>query len=138
MGVCSIASVGTDTKKTEQKMSDRNKLAVPGAGSDLSPSRQEGEQSEQRRSSLVTVKKPVRKNSFVSFDENRATIGTQDASEEVEHKDKDNISTLEATQKAKDEEDDIFSDSKRWTDSLKINRRKSREGKDKMMKTNLD
>jgi hypothetical protein len=43
---------------------------------------------------LVTIKNPLRKTSFVSFDENRTTIGTQDTTEDNEDKDMENGGTV--------------------------------------------
>ena len=69
-------------------MSEPQKLSVPGGGLDQDQGGaglcQKGQKSPVRKSSLVTVKKPVRKTSFVSFDENRTTIGTQEGTEDVE------------------------------------------------------
>ena len=56
-----------------------------------------------RKSSLVTVKNPLRKTSFVSFDENKTTIGTQYTAEDEEENDTENGSTPHSSKKAPDD-----------------------------------
>ena len=85
-----------------------NALQVPGHGSDQHPDANGGQQGQDkkapvRKSSLVTVKNPLRKTSFVSFDENRTTIGTQDTTEDNEDKDMENGGTLQSSKKAPDD-----------------------------------
>ena len=96
-------------------MSENNKLCVTGGGSDQHPRADVGQQGQEkkvpvRKSSLVIVKNPLRKTSFVSFDENRTTIGTQDTTEENEDKDTENCRTQQSSKKAPDDVrlDDIF------------------------------
>ena len=81
-----------------------NALQVPGRGSDQHPGADGGQQGEDkkapvRKSSLVTVKNPLRKTSFVSFDENRTTIGTQDTTKDNEDKDTENGSSPQSLKK---------------------------------------
>ena len=99
-----------------------NNLRVPGGGSDQHSGDDIGQQGQEkkapvRKSSLVTIKNPLRKTSFVSFDENRTTIGTQDTTEENEDKDTENCRTQQSSKKAPDDGIlDIF-----FFKSLKLN-----------------
>ena len=90
-------------------------MCVTGSGSDQHP-RADGVQQRQdkkdpvRKSSLVTVKNPLRKTSFVSFDENRTTIGIQDTAEDEEENESENGSTPQSSKKPPDDGrlDDCF------------------------------
>merc|ERR1711872_1040260 len=96
---------------------------------------QEGLNQPVRKSSLVTVKKPLRKTSFVSFDENKTTIHSQETSEEHDISDKHEVGCEDKKKDCDEEEDIPIPYSRNWNDSLKINRRRSREEKAKMMKS---
>ena len=85
-----------------------NNLRVPGGGSDQHSGDDIGQQGQEkkapvRKSSLVTIKNPLRKTSFVSFDEKRTTIRTQDPTEDNEDKGTENGATPQSSKKAPDD-----------------------------------
>merc|ERR1711971_804395 len=103
-----------------------------------------------RKSSLITVGKTTgqRKKSFVSFEEKSETIGIreekaygkEEGEEETmeEEEEGDVLSRLRSEKEGEvtgeaggdgeeDEDDEVVAYSRRWTDSLKINRKKSKQ-----------
>merc|ERR1711915_195162 len=81
-----------------------------------------------RKSSLVLVKPAVRKNSFVSFDDQQTTIGVQDLSDETD------ITASSNVKKISSEDDHPPTTNRKWTDSLETaRRRKSRDEKERLM-----
>ena len=91
-------------------MSEKN-LRVTERGSDQHPGVDDGQEKKApvRKSSLVTVKNPMKKTFFVSFDENRTTIRTQDATEDNKaEKDTKNGCTKHSSKKAPDDGRSVF------------------------------
>ena len=82
-----------------------NDLRVSGSGTDQHSGDNIGQQGQEKKApvrkySLVTIKNPLRKTSFVSFDENITTIGTQDTSEDNEDNNTENAGTQQSSKKA--------------------------------------
>jgi len=104
-----------------------------------------------RKSSLITVGKTTgqRKKSFVSFEEKSETIevreeeavGKEEEGNEEAMEEEDVLSRLRSEKEGEviggedgeeeEEEEEVVAYSRRWTDSLKINRKKSKQEQEK-------